>query len=68
MNITAAILLLTQRPNQDDKSQYDRHVKIIRCPTTPLSDWALEIGALPDPRKATEVQPAAADVTVSFVQ
>lgn len=67
VTITPALLLLTQRQNQEDSSKFDRHVKIIRCPNVPLSEWALEIGALPDPRKATEVQPAAAEVTVRFI-
>jgi hypothetical protein len=64
VDVVPALLLLTQRQHPLEKSIYDRFVKIMRCPSSPLSDWALEIGALPDPRKATEVQPARNEVTV----
>lgn len=59
---TPALLLLTQRA-QDNRQLHDRRLRIIRCPATPMADWALEIGALPDPRMASEVLPASADAT-----
>lgn len=49
-----------------DTSQFERNLKIIRCPTTPISQWGLEIGTSSEPRRATEVQPTASDVTVIF--
>lgn len=62
--VTPALLLLTQRGDID--ISVERSLKIIRCPTTPVSNWGLEIGALPDPRLATEVQPSTSTITVRF--
>lgn len=59
---TAGLLLLVQR---QVNGHLDRHLYIMRCPTSEIKDWALEMGTLPDPRKAREVQPAAADITVT---
>jgi hypothetical protein len=64
---TPGLLLLVQRSASHTIGDFERHLSIIRCPTTNMTDWGLEIGALPDPRKAREVQPAASDITVSHV-
>lgn len=58
------LILLTQRQKEVDTSQFERNLKIIRCPTTPISQWGLEIGTSSEPRRATEVQPTASDVAV----
>ena len=65
VEVTPALLLLTQRQASEDESKFQRELKIIRCPTTAVTDWSLEIGALPDPRFATEVQPSKTSITVS---
>ena len=39
---TPAIVMLT-----NDNDNGDRHLKVVRCPTSALKDWALEIGLLP---------------------
>lgn len=59
--ITPALLLLTEH-QMDDKPH--RQLKIVRCPCSPVSEWALEIGTTPDPRKATEVLPSNTEITV----
>lgn len=59
---TAGLLLLVQRQMN---GRLERQLYILRCPTVEIKDWALEMGALPDPRKAREVQPAAADITAT---
>ena len=66
VEVTPALLLLTQR-RAVDSDEYKRDLKIIRCPITPVGHWGLEIGALPDPRLATEVQPGTHAITVSIL-
>ena len=64
--ITPALLLLTQTHSVLATSPYERYLKILRCPTTPINLWALEMGSLDDPRRAKEVQPNTSEVTVSI--
>jgi hypothetical protein len=65
--VIPALLLLTERPDAADEDAVPtKHLKIVRCPSQPVADWALEIGTTPDPRKATEVLPSAADIIVSI--
>lgn len=68
-SLTPALLMLTQKVNPANTVgiSFTRQVRILRCPTSPTSEWALEIGTLPDPRKAIEVQPGKADISVSFI-
>lgn len=61
---SAGLLLLTQRQNEVDKSIFERDLKILRCPTTPINQWGLEIGTLTEPRRAKEVQPTSSDIVV----
>lgn len=62
--VTPALLLLTQRQSVLDSTPYERYLKILRCPTTSIGNWALEMGTLDDPRRAKEVQPNTTEVTV----
>ena len=55
---TPAIVMLT-----NDNDNGDRHLKVVRCPTSALKDWALEIGLLPEPEKISTVFPGTSDVT-----
>ena len=50
---TPAVVMLT-----NDNDNGDRHLKVVRCPTSPLKDWALEIGLLPEPEKISPVLPS----------
>ena len=64
-----ALMLLTQ-VSDDDSSSGDsvvRHLKLLRCPTSSVVEWPLEIGLLPDPRRATEVLPGDHIVTVRVI-
>lgn len=62
--VTPGLLLLTQKQNDFDKSKYVRQLKLLRCPQSNISEWGLEIGALPEPRLAAEVQPAHTELTL----
>ncbi len=61
--ITPGLLLLTEKQLETSDRRI-KQLKIVRCPIVAVSDWSLEIGTTPDPRKATEVLPGAVDVTV----
>lgn len=61
-NVIPSLLLLTQRFNEDNDN-YDRQLKIIRCPVGTINEWSLEIGLLPEPKLATEVLPWSSEVT-----
>lgn len=57
------LLFLTQRQVGQQKGRFERDMKLMRCPTTAISNWGLEIGTLSDPRRATEVQPTSNDIS-----
>jgi hypothetical protein len=63
--VTPGLLLLTQIHDPSDSSNLERQIKLIRCPTTNISEWGLEIGTLPDPRVAIEFQPTPSEISVS---
>ena len=44
-----------------------KHLKVIRCPAIEMSHWALEVGTLPDPRKANEVLCSVSKITVTCI-
>ena len=44
-----------------------RSLQLLRCPKTPLSQWALEIGMLPDPHPAYDCLPWVEPVTVRCI-
>jgi hypothetical protein len=44
--VIPSLLLLTQRFNEDNEN-YDRQLKNLRCPVSPINEWSLEIGLLP---------------------
>ncbi len=67
VEVTPGLLLLVQKPWGLEVGKFEKHLFIARCPTSAIADWPLEIGTLPDPRKATEVQPAANEITVSIL-
>jgi hypothetical protein len=54
------LMLLTQ---SNSTGRPERSLKLLRCPTTSIKEWGLEIGLLPEPRKALEVFPRLAEVT-----
>ena len=64
MDVTPALLIVSQKPNELDDTQYNKHLKAIRCPLVDMNHWALEVGTLPDPRKAIEVLPSVSKITV----
>lgn len=79
--VTPALLLLTQSlvsyddgdeddDDGDDEEEAEarsgpRQLKIVRCPACEVQDWALEMLSMEEARKATEVLPANAEVSVS---
>lgn len=66
--ITPGLILLTQKQRPDTATplgaNVTRSLRIARCPVGDLKLWSLEMGALPDPRVANEVQSAASEITV----
>lgn len=56
------LLFLTQR--EDQLGNMVRQLKLLRCPTTPIREWSLETGLLPEPRDAKEVLAGETPVTV----
>lgn len=73
--ITPALLLFTSKSNDnDDDGDNDdeekkplRQLKLVRCPVTDMSQWALEVGTLMDPRPAVEVSSSTSRITVSSI-
>lgn len=63
-DITPALLIVSQKTNELDETQSNKHLKAIRCPIVDMNHWALEVGTLPDPRKAIEVLPSVSKITV----
>lgn len=71
--ITPALLLITSKNNDDNGDGDDgdeekkplRQLKLVRCPVTDMSQWALEVGTLMDPRPAVEVCSSTSRITVS---
>jgi hypothetical protein len=56
------LLLLGQ--SDGENREFKRELMITRCPASPIVEWELEIGMLPDPRVAVEVLPGKTNVTV----
>lgn len=74
--ITPALLLFTSKSygndndgdNDDGKEKKPlRQLKLVRCPVTDMSQWALEVGTLMDPRPAVEVCSSTSRITVSSI-
>ena len=72
--ITPALLLFTSKSYDNDDDDDDeekkplRQLKLVRCPVTDMSQWALEVGTLMDPRPAVEVCSSTSRITVSNIQ
>ena len=71
--ITPALLLFTSKSNDnndddDEEKKPLRQLKLVRCPVTDMSQWALEVGMLMDPRPAVEVCSSTSRITVSSIQ
>lgn len=60
-----ALLLLGQ--SSGESREFKRELMITRCPASPISEWELEIGMLPDPRVAVEFLPGKTNVTVCII-
>jgi len=63
-----AVMFLTQSSRVLD-SGYPlelqlRSLQLLQCPTTPITQWALEIGAMPDPHPVYDCMPWVAPITV----
>ena len=52
----------------DEEKKPLRQLKLVRCPVTDMSQWALEVGTLMDPRPAVEVCSSTSRITVSNIQ
>eukprot|EP00981_Chlorochromonas_danica_P011135 scaffold3776_cov166-Ochromonas_danica.AAC.10 len=61
--VVPALLLLTERHLEDQTAIHS--LRLSRCPSTAITEWAIEIGTLPDPRLAFEVLPG--ETNVSFL-
>eukprot|EP01038_Epipyxis_sp_PR26KG_P005985 gene5985-8242_t len=61
--VVPALLLLCQKQDEIDRGKYYRYLNLLRCPKSSVGEWRLEIGTLPDPRRAIEVLPAISEVT-----
>lgn len=57
-------LLLLGQSDGGEAREFKRELLVMRCPTSPVSEWEMEIGMLPDPRVATEVLPGKTNVSV----
>lgn len=61
--ITPALLLLSEcRVQHGVPGQYQKQLKIVRCPVGDMNHWALEIGQLAEPHRIKEVLPAYSNV------
>lgn len=63
--VVPCLLLLTET-SVDGSDESIRHLKFLRCPETPMSQWMLEISLSSAPRRAIEVLPGLTAVTVSI--
>lgn len=58
------LLLLGQRDGGEHRD-HRRDLMLMRCPSSAITEWELEIGMQPDPRVAEEVLPGKTNVSVS---
>ena len=66
-NCIPGLLLLGQSESKEGDGTA-RELLLLQCPTSPVTEWSMELGLLPDPRPATEVLPGKKPVTVSSIR
>ncbi len=66
--VTPALLQLTCVSSlHTENDEREKHLKILRCPPSAVSQWAMEIGLLDEPRLAHEVLPYGASAPTVVV-
>jgi len=59
-----SLLILTKSLSEDSNEKTQSYLKLVRCPSTALSEWPLEIGINPEPRLTNEVLSRNSKITV----